>query len=68
MDKCGSQWVEIVGAKDKCQIIAVFCGTLVGDSPYSVDLQRENIPMPPTLQISSLVACYTSLVIIITAN
>ena len=31
MDKRGSKWVEIVGAKDKRQITAVFCGTLVGD-------------------------------------
>ena len=31
MDKCGAKRVEIAGAKDKCQVTGVFCGTLVGD-------------------------------------
>ena len=31
MDKRGAKWVEIAGTKDKRQITAVFCGTLVGD-------------------------------------
>ena len=31
MDKMGTKIVEIVGLKDKRQIIAVFCGTILGD-------------------------------------
>ena len=31
MDKMGTKRVEIVGLKDKCQITAVFCGTILGD-------------------------------------
>lgn len=31
MDKCGVKRVEIIGANDKWQITAIFCGTIMGD-------------------------------------
>ena len=42
MDQCGVKRVEMVGASDKRQITAIFCGTILGGFlTYPTGVQRE---------------------------
>lgn len=51
MDRCGVKRVEIIGANDKRQITAIFCGTIMGDFlPFQVIYQGKTARSHPKYQ------------------